>query len=135
MPVKIAAKRFVGIDMTVDRLVADRHFSRDLFRAPLALQIGLNRQPIRWLYLPRIMAVHGSLLRHKTGLFGTIAPQTRIAGNLPADRCLMSPEIDSNLRLRQPLFQQCGNLVSFSSAEMAIGHCASSTVRSREPTA
>jgi hypothetical protein len=43
MLVKNATLRLIGINMAIDRLMADRHFGGDLFRAPLALQISLGR--------------------------------------------------------------------------------------------
>ena len=81
------------------------------------------------------MAVKRSILRQKAGLSGTITPKTRIAGDLTANRRFVPAQIGSNLGLRATLFQQGRNLVSFNSAEMVVGHCASSTVRSRVPRA
>jgi len=43
VPIKNATQRLIGIDMTVNRLMADWHFGSDLFGTPLNLQIALNR--------------------------------------------------------------------------------------------
>jgi len=69
------------------------------------------------------------------GLFQTITAKTRIACYLPINRRFVSPKVKSYLGLGQILFQQGGNLMTFFSAEVAIGHRASSTGRSREPRA
>ena len=62
MLVEQAASRFISIDMAVNRLVADRHFSTDLFRAPLALQITHDQKPVRRIHLAGVAAVGRPLL-------------------------------------------------------------------------
>ena len=57
-----ATGRFIRIDMAIDRLVAHGHFSSNLFGTPLALQIDLHRQPVRWIDLAGIAAIYGSIL-------------------------------------------------------------------------
>ncbi|NDB69317.1 MAG: hypothetical protein EB015_15175 [Methylocystaceae bacterium] len=91
MAVKRAAKRFIRIDMAVDRLVADRNIGRDLFMAPLALQITLEQKPVRRMNLTGIAPANGSLFCQKACLFGSIAPQRRIAGDIATDGGLMRP--------------------------------------------
>jgi hypothetical protein len=48
--------------MAIDSLVAHGHFSSNLFGTPLALQIDLHRQPVRWIDLVGIAAIYGSIL-------------------------------------------------------------------------
>jgi hypothetical protein len=105
------------------------------FRTLLVLQKSLNGSPIKRYNPAGFTAFKRSIIRQKADLAGTIASKTRITGNLTANRRFVPAQIGSNLGLGVTLFQQGRNLVSFFSAEMVVGHCASSTVRSREPRA
>jgi len=72
MAPKAAAPGFVGIDMALERLMADRHRYSDLFRVQLPLQISDNLKPIRLIDLAGITAVTASLFCKKTSLSRTV---------------------------------------------------------------
>jgi hypothetical protein len=78
--VKIAAHRFISIDMPVDCLMAHRDFRCDLFGAPLLLQIEFNRKPIRICNLSSITAIERPIFCQTACLSRSITSQNPNCG-------------------------------------------------------
>ncbi len=126
LTVQVLPKRpplsFVGINTQVNRLMADRQFARNLFRAPLQLQQQLRLVIHPCWHRIGVATVLRSIGRHLASLLGPITQRASVTAQLPTDGGLASVQHLGYLRLIVSGFHEGVNLISFSLAEVFVGH-------------
>ncbi len=88
---------FVGIDVQVNRLVANRKVPSNLLGAPLAADEGLNAAPQALGNLFVIAAVAGALCRFAAGLFNSVTVGPTATFDLTPKGAGISPQNMGNL--------------------------------------
>ena len=119
---KCPALSFVGINTQVNRLMAGGQLARNLLRAPLQL-----KQQLRLVIHPSWHRVGGTAVllsssRHLTSLLGAVIARASITAQLTTDGGLVSVQHLGYLRLIVSGFHERVNLISFSLAEVFVGH-------------
>jgi hypothetical protein len=112
----------VGINMLINGFMADGQLRGNLLGAPLNAQQSTGSFTYPWLNSWSIAAVLRSIGRHLTSLLGSITPRASVAAQLPTDGGLVPVQQFGYLRLIVSGFHKSVNLISFSLAEMFIGH-------------
>ena len=102
--------------------MADGQLARNLLWAPLKLkqQTSLLMHPHR--HRAGIATILCSIGRLFASLFGTVAPRAAVATHLPVDGGLVPVQQFGNLRLIVSGLHERVNLISFSLAEVFVGH-------------
>lgn len=102
--------------------MADGQLARNLLLAPLKLkqQTSLLMHPHR--HRAGIATILCSIGRLLASLLGAVAPRAAVATQLPADGGLVPVKQFGNLRLIVSGLHERVNLISFSLAEVFVGH-------------
>jgi hypothetical protein len=108
--------------MLINSFMADGQLRGNLFGTPLHAQQGIN-----FIFHPRryrvgVTAVLRSIGRHLASLLGSIAQRTSVAAQIPTDGGLVSVQYLGYLRMIVSGFHEGVNLISFSLAEVFVGH-------------
>jgi hypothetical protein len=114
--VQAAALGFVRVNAWVNRLMADRKDSCNLFRAPLAADMGLNALLQGFGDLFGIAAVTRSFRRFTASLFGFVSFEAKATFDVTPDGAGVSPEKAGNLGVGVLGYHKTLDLVSFFSA-------------------
>ena len=117
--------------MLINGFMADGQLARNLLRAPLQLQ-----QQLRLVIHPSwnrvsVATVLRSIGRHLTSLLRSVTPRASVAAQFPTDGGLVPIQQLGNLRLIVSSFDEGVNLISFSLAEVLVGHKQQRHARSR----
>ena len=126
--VQATAQTSVGIDMLVDRFVADAglavgpQVTGDLLGAPQFAELGFCEGPGVGRNAAAILSGPHAGQRELMCLFRPITTLTTVAVKLTADRCRMSVHEAGNGALVMSGFEKDRNLVSFVSGEMCVVH-------------
>lgn len=112
----------VGINAKVNRFMADWQLARNLLWALLKLkqQTSLLMHPHR--HRAGITTILCSIGRLLASLLGAVAPRAAVVTQLPADGGLVPVQRFGNLRLIVSGLHERVNLISFSLAEVFVGH-------------
>ena len=124
MAMKISSGLFIAENVLVDPFMADLYSevlpepARHLLRAPVLADQCFDQNPSRGFdAAPSLLpSVQSKLMC----LFGSIASQTPIPTQLPADRRLMNPDKVRNFRLVVSCFQKCRNLISLFTGKLHV---------------
>ena len=125
MTMEIATASLVLIDMLVNPFMADRYAflprqpTADLLRAPVLPKQLLHTCPGRFRY-PRSVPLFLAVLRQPVGLFGTVAFQSLVPSQFPADGRGIAPQNLSDFFLAVTRFPQRIDLVSFISGKLRV---------------
>ena len=119
---KRPALSLVGINMLINGFMADGQLARNLLWAPLKLkqQTSLIMHPRR--HRAGIATILCSTGRLLASLLGAVAPRAAVATQLPADGGLVPVQQFGYLRLIVSCLHERVNLISFSLAEVFVGH-------------
>ena len=118
----MTAHRFVCINLLVNRFMANRQLTGDLFRTPLQTKECFSRAPDFWRDASGITTALRSLLGLILGLAGAIPSTARPTRQLSTNGRFMAPQNPGNLNLRLSCFHKRLNLITFGLAEMCMGH-------------
>ena len=119
---KRPALSLVGINMLINGFMADGQLRGNLLGAPLNAQQSTGSFTYPWLNSWSIAAVLRSIGRHLASLLGSITPRASVAAQLPTDGGLVPIQQLGDLRLIVSGFHKGMNLISFSLAEVFVGH-------------
>jgi len=117
---KNPALHFARINILVHRLMAVGQLGGDLLGNPLQTKQNtgfFTQQRLNGWGVPTVLR---SLYRELIGLFGSIAPRTSVAIQLPAESGLVPIQQLGYLRLIESGFYEYVNLISFSLAEVFV---------------
>jgi hypothetical protein len=108
--------------MLINGFMADGQLRSNLFGTPLDAEQGIN-----FIFHARrnrvgVSAVLRSIVRHLASLLGSITPRAIIADQLPTDGGLVLVQYLGYLRLIVSGFHKGVNQISFSLAEVFVGH-------------
>ena len=118
----MTARRLVGIDLLVNRFMANWQLTGDLFRTPLQTNECFSRAPDFWRNASGITTALRSLLRSILGLAGAIPSTAGTTRQLSTNGRFMAPQNPGNLNLGLSCFHKRLNLITFGLAEVCIGH-------------
>ena len=102
--------------------MADGQLARNLLRAPLQLQQQLRLVIHPCWHRVGVAAVLRSISRHLTSLLGAVTARASVSAQLPTDGGLVPVQQFGYLRLIVSGFHKGMNLISFSLAEVFVGH-------------
>jgi hypothetical protein len=108
--------------MLINGFMADGQLRGNLLGAPLNAQQSTGSFTYPWLNSWSIAAVLRSIGRHLASLLGSITPRASVAAQLPTDGGLVPIQQLGDLRLIVSGFHKGMNLISFSLAEVFVGH-------------
>ncbi len=112
----------VGINAQANRFMADGQLACNLLWAPLHAQqgIGFIFHPRR--YRAGVATVLQSMRRHLASLLGAVTARASVTAQFPTDGGLVPVQQFGYLRLIVSGFHKGVNLISFSLAEVFVGH-------------
>jgi hypothetical protein len=108
--------------MLINGFMTDGQLRGNLLGAPLNAQQSTGSLTYPWLNSWSIATVLRSIGRHLASLLGAVTPRASIAAQLPADGGLVPIQQLGDLRLIVSGFHKGVNLISFSLAEVFVGH-------------
>ena len=120
---KRPALSLVRIHMLINGFMADGQLRGNLLGAPLNAQQSTGSFTYPWLNSWSIATpLRSSIGRHLTSLLGVVTPRASVAAQLPTDGGLVPFQQLGDLRLIVSGFHKSVNLISFSLAEVFVGH-------------
>jgi hypothetical protein len=108
--------------MLINGFMAYGQLRGNLLGAPLNAQQSTGSFTYPWLNSWSIATALHSIGRHLTSLLGALAPRASVTAQLPTDGGLVPIQQLGDLRLIMSGFHEGVNLISFSLAEVFVGH-------------
>ena len=118
----MSTHRFVCIDLSVNRLVADRQLAGNLLGPPVKTKQESHLEQDLFINESSIATALRALIRQVLSFAGTISSTAGSTGQLSTSRRFMAAQNMGNLGLYLSCFHKYINLITFGLSEVYIDH-------------